>query len=206
MLSPGVAGLTINMQTSEADKRSRILDGAVKVFLAYGYQRTTMDDIARAAGMSRPALYLQFRNKTDIYRAIATMMLDHSAEVAKAALAGPGDLSARLLAAIDDCMFAMVEKFAGAPHGAEILDMKGSLAGDIVASGTERLGGMIAREIEKEAARLGTDLKARDLGPGMLASLLLDGLEGIKMRIEDPAEQRRSVRGLVRVVSLALQP
>ena len=39
----------------------------MKVFLAYGFARTTMDDIARAADMSRPALYLLFKNKTDIY-------------------------------------------------------------------------------------------------------------------------------------------
>ena len=37
-------------------KRARILDGAMKVFLAYGFSRTTMDDIARAADISRPAL------------------------------------------------------------------------------------------------------------------------------------------------------
>ncbi|TIX07369.1 MAG: helix-turn-helix transcriptional regulator, partial [Mesorhizobium sp.] len=35
-------------------KRARILEGAMKVFLAYGFTRTTMDDIARAADMSRP--------------------------------------------------------------------------------------------------------------------------------------------------------
>ncbi|TIN71546.1 MAG: helix-turn-helix transcriptional regulator, partial [Mesorhizobium sp.] len=59
-------------------KRVRILDGAMKVFLAYGFSRTTMDDIARAADMSRPALYLLFKNKTDIFRAIAMMILSRS--------------------------------------------------------------------------------------------------------------------------------
>ena len=48
----------------------------MKVFLAYGYSRVTMDDIARAAEVSRPALYLLFRNKADIYRAIGAMLLD----------------------------------------------------------------------------------------------------------------------------------
>ena len=48
----------------------------MKVFLAYGYSRVTMDDIARAAEMSRPALYLLFRNKAEIYRAIGAMLLE----------------------------------------------------------------------------------------------------------------------------------
>ncbi len=52
----------------------------MKVFLAYGYQRVTMDDIARAAEVSRPALYLLFRNKADIYRAIGERMFELSAQ------------------------------------------------------------------------------------------------------------------------------
>ena len=46
----------------------------MKVVLAYGYSRTTMDDIARAAEMSRPALYLLFRNKAEIYRAMQDLL------------------------------------------------------------------------------------------------------------------------------------
>ena len=48
------------------DKRAQILDQAMDLVMRYGYSRVTMDDIARAAGMSRPALYQFFRNKTDI--------------------------------------------------------------------------------------------------------------------------------------------
>ncbi|TJV53886.1 MAG: helix-turn-helix transcriptional regulator, partial [Mesorhizobium sp.] len=78
-------------------KRARILDSAMKVFLAYGFARTTMDDIARAADMSRPALYLQFKNKTDIYRAIALMLLSRSLEQAKTALAGEEPFAERTM-------------------------------------------------------------------------------------------------------------
>ena len=48
-------------------KRKKIRDNAKSVFLRYGFQRTSMDDIAKAAGMSRPALYLIYKNKEDIY-------------------------------------------------------------------------------------------------------------------------------------------
>ena len=64
-----------NKMENADPKRLRVLEGAMKVFLAYGFARTTMDDIARAADMSRPALYLLFRNKSEIYRAIAAAML-----------------------------------------------------------------------------------------------------------------------------------
>ena len=63
---------------AEDVKRHRVLDGAMRVFLSYGYQRVTMDDIAKTAEMSRPALYLLFKNKADIYRAIGERMFELS--------------------------------------------------------------------------------------------------------------------------------
>ena len=112
-------------------KRVRILDGAMKVFLAYGFSRTTMDDIARAADMSRPALYLLFKNKTDIFRAIAMMVLSRSVEAAKMALAGDGAFAERMMRAIDEAFISMMSAVVASPHGAELLDMKSSL-GDLV--------------------------------------------------------------------------
>ncbi len=189
----------------DAEKRTRILDGAMKVFLAYGYQRTTMDDIARAAEMSRPALYLLFRNKADIYRAIAADIMDQSVVAAERALAQPGDLAERLSGLIEDAVFSLHERLAGSPHAADILDMKNNLAADLVARWKDGLCRAIAAAIAEEVARTGVDLAARDLSPALLASLTIDGLEGMKLRIPDPQQQRRAARGLVRVVTLAVQ-
>lgn len=187
-------------------KRARVLERATEVFLAYGYQRTTMDDIARAAEMSRPALYLLFRNKTDIYRALAASMLDRSAELATQALARPGGIGARIEAMLEDCVFSMVETFARSPHGAEILDMKGSLAGDIVGQWRARLSGLIEAAVEAEAARAGVDLAARQLSPRLLATILLDGVEGMKTRHAAPDEKRAGTRAMIRLIELALAP
>jgi AcrR family transcriptional regulator len=189
----------------DADKRTRILEGAMKTFLAYGYQRTTMDDIARAAEMSRPALYLLFRNKGDIYRAIAADIMDQSLVAAERALAQPGDLSERLSGLIEDAVFSLHDRLSGSPHAADILDMKNNLASDIVARWKDALCRVIGEAIAQEVARTGVDLAARDLSPTLLASLTIDGLEGMKVRIPDPQQQRRAARGLVRVVALAVE-
>jgi len=185
-------------------KRVRILDGAMKVFLAYGFSRTTMDDIARAADMSRPALYLQFKNKTDIFRAIAMMVLSRSAAAAKVALAGDGAFSERMMRAIDEAFIAMMGAVVTSPHGAELLDMKSSL-GDLVVCWRDGLGEHIAAAIQGEAARNGVDLAARGLSTQLLADMLLDGLEGMKARISDPEAQRQAAAALIRVIDLALK-
>ena len=190
--------------TTTDPRRTRILDGALKVFLAYGFSRTTMDDIARAADMSRPGLYLLFKNKTDIFRAIAMMILSRSVEAAKVALAGDRAFAERMTQAIDEALISMMRTVIASPHGAELLDMKSSLA-DLVGCWRDGLGAHIATAIENEARRNGTDLATKGLSARLLSDMLLDGLEGMKARISDPDEQRTAVAALVKVIDLALQ-
>ena len=49
------------------DKKTAILDIADKLFARYGYQKTTMDDIASACRMAKSSLYYYFQNKDDIF-------------------------------------------------------------------------------------------------------------------------------------------
>lgn len=193
-------------QTQEEQKRARILDGAMKLVLAYGYSRTTMDDIARASEISRPALYLLFRNKTDIYRAIAEIFLKNSVGKARAALAGDGPLAERLQNTVETALIAMMRPIQDSPHGAELLDMKNSLAGDIAQIWRDDLIGLLSEAIAAEAARTGIDLAARGLSAAGLANMLLDGLEGMKARVRDAESQRAGARELIRVIDLVVKP
>ncbi len=190
---------------AEDPKRARVLDGAFRTFLTYGFTRTTMDDIARAADMSRPALYLLFRNKTDIYRATAMMLLGRSAKAAQTALQGEGPFALRVMRAIEVSLIGMMQEIGASPHGAELLDMKSTVA-DIAICWRDRLSSDIADAIEAEAGRNQIDLAARGFSAPQLADILLDGLEGMKARISDVGEKRKAVAALVKVIDLALQP
>lgn len=56
------------MHVKSADaKRLHVLTASALVFGANGYARTTMGDLAKAAGMSRPALYLVFPRKEQLF-------------------------------------------------------------------------------------------------------------------------------------------
>lgn len=50
--------------------KARILRAALKVFSANGYYETRMEDIADELGVSKRTLYLYFKNKEDLFRAI----------------------------------------------------------------------------------------------------------------------------------------
>jgi AcrR family transcriptional regulator len=50
-------------------RQAAILAAAVKVFFQFGYRKTSMEDVAAAAQVSRQTLYLQFRDKERLFRA-----------------------------------------------------------------------------------------------------------------------------------------
>src|SRR5271170_7384422 len=51
-------------------KRRQIVEGARSIFLAQGFDAASMNDIARAAGVSKGTLYVYFDNKEQLFQAI----------------------------------------------------------------------------------------------------------------------------------------
>lgn len=196
--------MTETDDTSPDPRRAHVLASASKVFLAYGFAKATMDDIARAAEMSRPAVYLHFKNKTEIYRSIASDMLTLSSEQAKAALDGPGPFAARMERAVDVAIVSMIASFSLTPHGAEFLDMKSNLS-DLIGGWRGLLLDHISSAVAAEAERNGVDLSASGFTAGMLAEALLDRLDGIKARTVDPALQLQAARVQIRLIDAVLR-
>ncbi|WP_020577825.1 TetR/AcrR family transcriptional regulator [Actinopolymorpha alba] len=53
-----------------AVRTERIFDAAAELFVRYGVAKTTVDEIARAAGISKGAVYLEFRSKDALIEAL----------------------------------------------------------------------------------------------------------------------------------------
>jgi AcrR family transcriptional regulator len=54
------------------ERREQLLLVARGIFAERGFQSTTMDDIAKEAGFTKPILYQYFDSKTDLYHEIVT--------------------------------------------------------------------------------------------------------------------------------------
>ncbi len=50
----------------QARKRERILDSATRQFIAHGYRKASVDEIARDAGIAKGTLYLYYRTKAEL--------------------------------------------------------------------------------------------------------------------------------------------
>lgn len=53
-----------------AATREALLDAAEEMFMEHGVARTSLEQIARQAGMTRGAVYWHFKNKGDMFRAM----------------------------------------------------------------------------------------------------------------------------------------
>jgi len=91
-------------------RRRQLLEAALAVFARHGYRKTSMDDVAQAAGVSRQGLYLHFPTKEDLFRAAVLHALRRSQSAVALALATPGTtLEDRLVRAFDEWVGQFVE-------------------------------------------------------------------------------------------------
>ena len=60
----------------QTEKRDRILEAALEVFSAHGFRGSTIDQIAEAAGMSKPNLLYYFRSKDAIHETLMQRLLE----------------------------------------------------------------------------------------------------------------------------------
>lgn len=187
------------------DRRKTILDAAFGVFVTYGFKRTTMADIAEAAGMSRPALYLVFKNKSEIYAAKFHDMLEDVRLAVRQAFAGHEDFRAALLAAIDITIIAPHRMIAGTPHGAELFDVKQHLGDDLAEQWFFMFEDELKTALERQVAEGRMDLASIGLDVTRFTRLVMSSMEGIKMRMTSIDEAAKDFEILVEIVCIALE-
>ena len=72
--------------------RSKLLKTALSVFSAKGYAAATLDDVAKAAKVTRGAIYWHFKSKADLYNTLIQELSARGTTVVQQALAEGGTL------------------------------------------------------------------------------------------------------------------
>src|SRR3954469_22397109 len=104
--------------------RTRILDAAILVFRRQGFRRSSIEQAAEAAGLTRQALYHHFRSKEALFRAVIERLHEDAlaAEIAAAEAAekAGGVLADILIAAVTARLRQIIASFDGSPHIEEL--------------------------------------------------------------------------------------
>jgi len=165
-------------ETELADPRQlAVLEAAVAVFARYGYRKASMDEVARAAGVSRQGLYLQFANKEELFRKALEHSLNHQLTAAAAALSRrEHSLESRLLAACD----AWSGRFIGSigSDAADLMCASTSLAGTTLTHYETQFELAVARAIADSP--LNVYCTAAGIRPADLAHVLHATARGLK--------------------------
>ena len=179
---------------SDPDPRQKtILGAAFDAFRLYGFRKTSMQDIADRAGMSRAALYLHFDNKEAIFRALTVWYFDVAETGLRAALTPGLDPVAALTGAFDAQVSPEFDALLDSPHGGEFFDTKSATSADIAQQREARLMAMLAGWLAAEAAAGRVLLPEGDGDGSQSARLIQQALHSIKMTVPSP-EAHRSAR------------
>jgi AcrR family transcriptional regulator len=156
--------------TADEARRTRVAAAAIAAFSRHGYRRCTMADIADAAGMSRPALYLLFPGKEVVFRAVAESLLADAADAAEQAWPEGCDPAQGLAAAILAKDLPIHRLCQASAHADEILSVAASLTADLHQASAARFEALLA-------ARLTAAGRADAAG---LARMLVAAATGLK--------------------------
>ncbi len=183
------------------DRKDMILDAAFGVFARYGYRRTVMEDVASAAGLSRTALYQHWRNKDDLFRALAQRYFDTGVQDMAAALSQPGQpIEQALMAAFAAKDGKFMQAVLATPHGAELLEAGYAVTADIAAAGEARFADVLADWLARLPVPAGAG------GAATVAGSIMATLKGLKSSARTLAEYQAGQAALARLMARALRP
>lgn len=133
-------------QPRDDPRRRRLLDAAQAVFGRYGFRKTSMEEIARAADISRQALYQRFSTKEALLHAALEQLLQTSLDEATASLGdGTRAIDARLVGAFD----AWVGRFVGQLRGdaSDLMEVSAAVAGPMLGAYEARFLDAVVRSV-----------------------------------------------------------
>ena len=177
-----------------------MLAAAVEVVGRYGFQTTSMEAVAKAAGISRPGLYLLFPNKEQLYRATMQGVMERAQADMEARFADATlNAEERIVAALDALMGQYVETQV-ARDLSELLENSGPQLGSMFHDHQEKAKATISAQLE---ALTPPGVRADGLGPDDVMDLLFSAALTWKQTAATRAEFRDRVRRAVRLIHRA---
>ncbi|KRQ07302.1 TetR/AcrR family transcriptional regulator [Bradyrhizobium manausense] len=156
---------------AKAPPQDRILDAAMRVFRRHGFRRSSIEQAAEEAGLTRQALYHHFASKESLFRAVLERLYEQglAAEIAAAKAAEEAGLGLAdiLVAQIGARMQSLLASLKDSPHTEELFSEHLAQARDLYQSYSSRfadeIATTIARVCRKRKLTLASGVSVREL-------------------------------------------
>jgi AcrR family transcriptional regulator len=181
-------------------KRDAILNAAYRQFSHYSFRKTSMEDIAQAAGISRASIYSYFQNKDDIFRNVSIQLHDQAERMAEASLArSDNDIAARIEGALIARHGPFQKVATESAYGTEIYDEHHRLCRDIVSDAHNKFLKLLTGALKNAASNKEIDLKSAGLGAKAAAELINFAASGLKQGAKDLASFEQRIKHFVQL-------
>jgi AcrR family transcriptional regulator len=196
-MTPNAAG------SPQRDPRRRVLlEAALSVFTRYGYQKTSMEEVARAAQVSRQGLYLHFSTKEELFQAALESALEDSSSAALAALNDAKlPLEKRLVRTFDEWIGRYVGMMGGSTS--DLIEATVRLSGAMLTQYEESFAESVTKAIR--SSRLPAAHRSSGASARQLTEILLATARGLKHGSKSREEFVQSFTVAVKVVCAPLR-
>jgi AcrR family transcriptional regulator len=159
------------MDGNESARQTHVLEIALTVFTRHGFRKTSIEDIAKAAGISRQGIYFQFKNKDEIFSASIQKALDDGLQAANKILDDDRlTLEAKLLKALDEWFGRHVGLFH--PEASDLAAHCERLLGDAVEKSSSSFKKKLETVILESSAKKTKKTKGADKRAATIADIL----------------------------------
>ena len=178
----------------------RVIEAAKRVFLRYGYKRATMADIADAAGMSRPALYLVFPSKEETLIAVMTQVFAAMLTEIREGLGRLAGVKEKLTFAFDTWTVRGFELVQASPDAKDLLESSYEFATEVTNKSTADFVAVLASDLEPLVRRQ----KKLNLSSAQIAQILVSAMPGFKASAKNAEQLRKLIAELIEVILASL--
>ncbi len=178
------------------ETQAQILDAAVRVFVRYGVQRSSMSDIAREAGVARQTLYNAFSNKDEVLRATIRLFGERSLAQINADLDEGQTLETQLKVIFDHSVIAPFTQLQESPNAADFIEGFNQSAKEEILEQDER----IRLQIEKVLKPYRDRLKDQQLTAKQLSDFVQRSSSAAKHSATDRRHLDRLLETLIQMV------
>lgn len=182
------------------NKEEKVLTAAREVFMRYGFKRATMSDLADAAQMSRPALYLIFSSKEEVFRALVTQIFTELLREVREGVSQHEEVADQLTCAFEVWCVRPFEMIQVSPDAKDILESGYEFANEITVQAFADFEHILS-DVLRPLVGFQAD---PPLSTEQLAHILTTAAVGFKESASSAVQIRQLIKGLITIVLAGL--
>ena len=184
----------VNSKDMDVKKRDMVIAAARNTFFRYGYKRVTMKDIAEAAGISRPALYLVFNSKEEIFKAVYQHWVKETLAEIENEIASLKTADEKLRATFEIWTVRPFEMILASSELSELFECTFGFAQDSVKQGYRSFEKILVPILKSHVMFKTSKTK---ISAEKTAHVLSSAVRGFKVSARDPAGLRSLIKDLL---------